>query len=72
MTSCCPCVPTGVNAVNVVDPRYETLVANVEPISTVAPGWKPVPTSVMNVLPLLGPLCGFTDVSVGAGDVAVV
>jgi len=37
------------------------------PKETVAPAWNPVPLTVTDVPPALGPLGGVTDVTVGAG-----
>ena len=43
-----------------------SVVAAAPPIVTVAPVTKPVPVIVIDVLPLVGPLLGETEVIVGA------
>jgi hypothetical protein len=44
-----------------------TFVAATPPTNTVAPALKPVPEILIDVPPLVGPLLGFTELTVGAG-----
>jgi hypothetical protein len=53
----------------VIDVLFTTVtpVAAVPPMFTVAPARKPVPVMVTAVPPLVGPVLGVIDVTVGAG-----
>src|SRR5262249_9230544 len=68
-TAAGPAGPGGVMAVSWVAERTVTVVAVVPPMVTLAPAWKFVPLRVSAVPPAVGPLAGFTALSVGGGAV---
>lgn len=62
-----PAAWAGVAAVIVVPFTTATLVADVPPSATVAPDRNPVPTMVTAVPPVVTPVFGVIEVTVGAG-----
>ena len=66
-TSAGPGVPAGVVAVIDVAELKVTLGATVTPNVTVAPLTKSVPVIVATVPPVVGPMLGDTDATVGGG-----
>jgi hypothetical protein len=66
MTSTTPAMCAVVVPVMLVAVIAETVSA-APPKETAAPVWKPLPAIVTDVPPMLGPLFGVTDVTVGGG-----
>ena len=62
--ACAVVVPVMLVAVTVDTVRAEP------PNETVAPVWNPVPATVTDDPPAIGPLFGVTEVTVGAGPIA--
>ena len=67
VTSTAPCVPAGAVAVMELAETTVKLAAFAAPNRTAVAPVSPVPVIVTTVPPVVGPLFGLTDVTVGAG-----